>query len=75
MDEQAVWPPKDWLEGEPSVRGKYLGIDRHYWTELLLDWMPKHGWFHQGRKLQPEFVALYRPLPKLPPRPEGWDKP
>lgn len=62
------WPPKDWLEGEPTVRGRYLCIESPYWSEVLLDWLPPHGWFKQGRKISMEFVPLYRPLPKLPPR-------
>jgi hypothetical protein len=63
------WPPEGWHIGLPEKRGRYLVVDKHYWTERLLDFLPGQGWYESSRKVQAEFVAIYRPLPKLPTRP------
>jgi hypothetical protein len=58
-----------WHTGHPKEHAKVLAIDAVYWTECLAVWNG-YKWYVNSRPVPDDWIALWRPLPKLPERPK-----
>jgi hypothetical protein len=61
--------PKGWYDGHPVEHQTVLGIDPCGWRYVMATWMPGYGWYVLGRQWPESGIALWRPLPIMPPRP------
>jgi len=75
MIESEEW--KGWFQGIPDKKGRYLVIDAAFWFDRIADWIPgdkgRPGrWYMDGRPSgDASTVAFFRPVPKMPIRPEA----
>ena len=61
-----------WFEGHPDEKQTVLAIDPCGWTYKLATWMPGYGWYVMGRQWPESAIAFWRPLPKMPEKPDKW---
>ena len=65
-----------WFLGVPKTGGRYLIIDAAYWHDRCATWIAPNGnhpgrWYPDGAQpLDQDGVVCFRPLPKLPKRPD-----
>jgi hypothetical protein len=60
-------PPAGWHNSIPPKASNYLVLDWGYWIERIAYWTGEY-WLVDNKRWHMDAIALWRPLPVIPPR-------